>query len=143
MLSALSLGLLFAFSSLANPASAPEPILAESLNWFSPPGNTLLQAAWVLGTEKEAAPYLLRVRLAKGGRIPAHIHPDTRNSTVLAGTLYVGFGDSADNASFVAVPAGGVYVAPANVAHTLWARDGDVEYQESGVGPTGTTPITR
>ena len=86
--------------------------------------------------EKEAAPYVLRVRLDQGGRIPVHTHPDTRNSTVLSGTLYVGFGDIADETKMVAVPAGGVYVAPAHVPHFLWARDGDVVYQEGGVGPT-------
>jgi hypothetical protein len=39
----------------------------------------------------------------------------------------------------VAVPAGGLYVAPASQPHTLWARDGEVVYQEAGTGPTGTT----
>ena len=36
----------------------------------------------------------------------------------------------------VAVPAGAIYVAPANVMHYVWAKDGAVEYQETGVGPT-------
>ena len=120
-------------------AAAPAPVLPDALAWFSPPGNPDLRAAWVLGTEKEAAPYVLRVRLAHGGRIPVHTHPDTRNSTVLSGTLYVGFGDSADDSKRVAVPAGALYVAPANVPHSLWARDGDVIYQEAGVGPTANT----
>jgi quercetin dioxygenase-like cupin family protein len=119
-------------------AAAPAPILPDALSWFGPPGNPALRAAWVLGTEQGAAPYLLRVRLAQGGRIPVHTHPDTRNSTVLSGTLYVGFGDTADEGKMVAVPTGAVYVAPAHVAHFLWARDGDVVYQEGGVGPTAT-----
>jgi len=38
----------------------------------------------------------------------------------------------------IAVPTGAVYVAPANVSHYIWAKDGNVEYQETGVGPTGT-----
>lgn len=125
----------------AQPA-APVPVLPDSLKWFSPPNNALLRAAWVLGTEKGAGTYVLRVALARGGRIPPHTHPDTRNSTVLSGTLYVGFGDVADDARVVVVPAGGLYVVPAHVAHYLWARDGDVVYQESGVGPTGTIPVS-
>jgi quercetin dioxygenase-like cupin family protein len=84
---------------------------------------------------------VFRVRLAQGGKIPVHTHPDTRNSTVLSGTLYVGFGDTADETRVVAVPTGAVYVAPANVPHYLWARDGDVVYQEGGVGPTATVPV--
>ena len=121
--------------AVAQPAS-PAPVLPETLQWSSPPGNPALRAVWVLGTEQGAAPYVLRVRLAQGGRIAVHTHPDTRNSTVLSGTLYVGFGETADETRMVAVPTGAVYVAPAHVPHYLWAKDGDVVYQEGGVGPT-------
>lgn len=120
-------------------ATAPAPVLPDTLHWYSPAGNPSLQAAWVLGAEQARGPYLLRVKLAAGGRIPPHTHPDERNSTILSGTLYVGFGDTFDEAKVVAIPAGGVYVAPANVSHYVWARDGDAVYQEAGVGPTGTT----
>ena len=41
----------------------------------------------------------------------------------------------------VAIPEGAVYVAPANVSHYLWAKDGDVVFQEGGVGPTATTMV--
>jgi quercetin dioxygenase-like cupin family protein len=124
-------------------ADVPQPIDPEQLKWLSPPNNPLLRAAWVLGSEKEHGTYVLRVRLAKDGRIPAHTHPDTRYSTVLSGTLYVGFGATPDESRMVAVPAGAVYVVPANVPHYLWARDGEVTYQEAGTGPTATTPVTR
>jgi len=117
---------------------APTPILPESLKWGGPPQIPELKAAWVLGAEAAAAPYILRVRLLKGGKIPVHTHPDIRNSTVLSGTLYVGFGDTFDESTLVAIPTGGVYVAPAGVMHYLYAKDGDVEYQEGGVGPTAT-----
>lgn len=119
--------------------AAPEPILPETLRWFSPPGNPALQAAWVLGGEDRPGAYLLRVQLAAGGRIPPHTHPDERHTTVLSGTLHVGFGAVFDAAKCIVVPAGGVYVAPAGVPHAVWAREGDVVYQESGNGPTGTT----
>jgi quercetin dioxygenase-like cupin family protein len=93
----------------------------------------------VLGAEKQEGTYVQRVILATGARIPPHTHPDSRYSTVLSGTLYVAFGAKPADADFVAVPAGGLYVAPASQPHTLWARDGEVVYQEAGTGPTGTT----
>jgi len=136
------LGVALLTGSASGQPPAPEPILPDALNWFSPPGNPSLRGAWVIGSEQEAGAYLLRVMLGSGGRIPPHAHPDTRSSTVLSGTLYVGFGDAEEHGSMVAVPAGAVYVAPAHVAHYLWAKDGDVIYQESGFGPTGTTPVT-
>jgi quercetin dioxygenase-like cupin family protein len=122
-------------------APAPEPVLPEALEWFSPPGNAGLKAAWVVGAEQESGLYALRVRLAPGARIAPHTHPDARTSTVLSGTLYVGFGATVDETAMVAVPTGAVYVAPANQPHYLWARDGEVVYQESGVGPTRTVAV--
>lgn len=116
----------------------PLPVLPEDLRWNSPPGMPAVRAAWVLGSESAEGLYALRVTLAKGGRIPPHTHPDTRYTTVLSGTLYVGFGATEDDARMIAITPLGVYVAPANQPHYLWARDGDVVYQEGGMGPTAT-----
>jgi quercetin dioxygenase-like cupin family protein len=122
---------------------APQPLLPESFAWFSPPGIPGLEAAWVVGAEQSPGLYALRVKLAPGTRIAPHTHPDARYSTVLSGTLYVGFGEAVDESAMVAVPAGGLYVAPANQPHYLWARDGEVIYQESGMGPTRTRAVTK
>lgn len=124
-------------------AGEPAPILAGDLHWFSPPTNPAVQGAWVVGAEDKARPYLLRVKLAAGGKIPPHTHPDERSSTVLAGTLYVGFGTTFDETKVVAVPTGAVYVAPAETAHYVWAKDGEVIYQETGGGPTNTIILGR
>ena len=124
-------------------AAEPVPVVPEALQWASPPGNPGVQGAWVVGAEARPGPYLFRVKLAAGARIPPHTHPDERSSTVLAGTLYVGFGASFDETKVVAVPTGAVYVAPAGVAHYVWAKDGAAVYQEAGAGPTGTIPVTR
>jgi quercetin dioxygenase-like cupin family protein len=121
----------------------PVTVRPENLLWFRAPNNPALQGAWVLGAEQKPGPYMLRVKLAAGGRIPPHTHPDERNSTVLSGTMYVGFGEVFDESNLFAVPTGGVYVAPANIPHYLWAKNGEVVYQEAGVGPTATVPIKR
>lgn len=123
--------------------TAPAPISPDALAWTSPPKIPALRAAWMLGAEGKSAPYILRVKLAAGGRIPPHAHPDERSTTVLSGAIYVGFGETFDESEVVAVPAGWVYVAPANVPHYVWAKDGDAIYQEAGVGPTGTSFVER
>ncbi len=123
--------------------TGPAPILPDALRWFSPPGNPSLRGAWMLGGDGQPGPYVLRVAIAAGGRIPPHTHPDTRHTTVLSGSVLVGFGETFDESAMVAVPAGAVYVAPAGVAHYLWARDGDAVYQESGNGPTATAFVAR
>ena len=114
------------------------PRLPETLVWSSPPGNAAVRGAWLLGAENDAAPYVFRVELARGARLPVHTHNDTRVTTVLSGTLYVGFGERFDTAALRAVPTGAVYVAPAGVPHFLAAIDGEVAYQENGFGPTST-----
>lgn len=132
------------FSGLAVAQSiAPEPILPGTLRWGSPPNMPGLQGAWVLGAEQKPGHYIFRVKLPSGARIPPHTHPDERNTTVLTGTIYVGFGKTFDETKVVAVPAGGVYIAPANVPHYIWAKDGDAMYQEAGMGPTRTSFIER
>ena len=118
-------------------ADTPVLKLPGAFTWFSPPDNPSLHGSWELGAEKEPGTYVLRVTLAKGGRIALHVHPDTRYATVLSGTLHVGLGSS--EVTWV-VPPGGVYVIPAKVPHQLWARDGEVVYQEAGTGPTGNLP---
>lgn len=122
---------------------APEPILPTTLHWGSPPDMPGVQGAWVLGNEKKPGLYIMRVKLAAGARILPHTHPDDRHTTVLTGTIYVGFGESFDVAKVVAVPTGAVYIAPANVPHYVWGKVGEAMYQESGVGPTGTSFIER
>lgn len=118
----------------------PLPVLPQNLLWISPPNNPLVKVAWVLGADKKPGVYLLRVKMSPDGKIPPHTHPDERNSTVLSGTIYVGFGEVFDASKVVPIPTGGVYVAPANVPHYVWAKDGEAMYQESGFGPTATLP---
>ena len=137
------LGLILAAPGLcAQESATPEPILPEAFQWGGPPDNPGVRGAWVVGSESAAGLYALRVRLQQGSRIPPHTHPDARYTTVLDGTLYVGFGAEQDDSRLVAVPAGGLYVAPAGVPHYVLARDGNVVYQESGVGPSGMIWLT-
>jgi quercetin dioxygenase-like cupin family protein len=120
------------------PFSGLAPVLPDTLKWAGPPNIPALKVAWMLGSEKDAGPYVLRVKLADGGRIGAHTHPEDRVTSVLSGTLYVGFGTVFDETRVQAVPAGAVYLTPADQPHYVWAKDGDVEYQENGFGPTDT-----
>jgi quercetin dioxygenase-like cupin family protein len=122
----------------AGEAPAVKVIRPEGLTWSTPPAIPDLRSAWLLGAESETGSYVIRVQLKADGKVPVHTHPDTRYSTVLSGTLYVGFGTTVNPVQMVKVPAGAVYVAPANMPHYLWAKDGEVEYQEAGVGPTAT-----
>lgn len=133
-----------ALLSVTAPAQdQPVAIAPEGAVWITHPAMPGVQGAWLVGAENKPGAYHFRVKMAKGARIPPHTHPDERTSTVLSGTIHVGFGAAFDEANVVAIPAGGLYVAPANVPHYIWARDGDAVYQESGVGPTATAVVKR
>ncbi|MES2626548.1 MAG: cupin domain-containing protein, partial [Pseudomonadota bacterium] len=124
---------------LAQEAAAPVPILPGDLKFQGSPALPGAESVWVIGGADKEGIYAQRVKLAKGAVINPHVHSDERFSVVLSGTIYVGFGEKLDETNVVAIPAGGVYIAPAGVPHYVWAKDGPAEYQESGVGPTKTT----
>lgn len=126
-------------STLSAQQAPPTAILPDQMQWQAAPTMPGAQSLWLIGGANQTGIYAQRVKLAQGAMIPPHVHSDERFSVVLSGTIYVGFGTEVDESQVVAVPTGGIYVAPAGVPHYVWARDGAAEYQESGVGPTATT----
>jgi quercetin dioxygenase-like cupin family protein len=94
----------------------------------------------LVGQGRSSGVYAARVRLSPNAKLPPHRHPDDRYTMVLRGTLYVGFGEVFDLNKLITVPEGSLYVAPAGVAHYLWAKE-EVLYQESGTNPTATNYI--
>jgi quercetin dioxygenase-like cupin family protein len=121
----------------------PVVIRPDSLKWADVKDVPGAQSISLVGRGEPNGVYAARVRLVAGARILPHTHPDTRYTQVFSGTIYVGFGEVFDEAKLVAIPAGALYVAPARQPHFLWARDGEVIYQESGTNPTATDFIRR
>ena len=115
--------------------------LPDQIKWTAtPPGITeRAQAAVLAGPLDKANPYTQRVHLAAGGVITPHTHPDARHTTVLSGELYVGLGETIDPAKTTRYPAGSFVVMPGGQVHYSLAKNGEVTYQESGMGPTGTS----
>lgn len=122
----------------AGAGTAPQVIDPLKLPVYAPPGQSSIRARWLTGGEAGPGLYALRVELDAGARLPPHTHPDDRLTTVLEGTLWIGFGAAMDPAAAVPVPAGSAVLAPAGTPHWVWARDGAVRYQENGAGPTKT-----
>ncbi|HEY8386118.1 MAG TPA: cupin domain-containing protein [Porticoccaceae bacterium] len=123
---------------LVAPLQAGKLIDPETATWLNPPALPGVTGSWLIGGENDKGLYQFRVRMQEGARIPPHTHPDPRNTTVLSGTLWVGFGDTVNEDRMLPVRAGSIYEVPAKVPHYLWAKEGAVEYQESGVGPSAT-----
>jgi len=120
------------------PPGSPQIIKPGALAYAGPPQIPALGAAWAIGSERGPGLYALRVKLKSGGVIPPHTHPDARITTVLSGSLLIGFGDTVDEKHAAIAEAGDSYLVPAGAAHFIVARGGDVEYQETGNGGTAT-----
>jgi quercetin dioxygenase-like cupin family protein len=123
----------------AQPAEGAVSLLPDQVKWNPMPANVGPGAESALLTGSLTRPgglYTLRVRLAKSGRVLPHVHPDTRYITVISGDLYSSRGERIAEENLSRFPAGSYYSVPAGAVHFVLARDGEVVFQESGIGPT-------
>lgn len=102
----------------------------------SRPGH--MAVALLYGDMAQAGLYAARVLIPAGLKVMPHRHPESRVVAVVSGTLLVGFGERFDASELKALPAGSFFTEPPGRAHFVWARDGDVVVQVSGIGPSGT-----
>ena len=123
------------------PSEALEParLAPDDLKWVGTPNG--VYSARLAGDDKAAGMYVIRVRFPANFKVQPHFHPDDRVTTVLSGTLYVGYGEQFDEGTLKALPAGSIWTEPAKQAHFVWAKDGEVTIQVVGNGPSASTPI--
>jgi quercetin dioxygenase-like cupin family protein len=92
------------------------------------------QTVLIFGDPKKEGPYIFRVKLPAGYKLPAHKHTDTRTVTVLQGSYWSGVGEKFDQSKLQKFTWGSFYTTEANVPHFSWAET-DVIIQEMGQGP--------
>jgi len=97
--------------------------------------------AVVYGDPTKPGLYATRLNSPPGLRVLPHTHPEDRIYTVLSGTLYLGIGESYDEAKLQAYPAGSVVYLPAKLSHYQYAKADGYVIQISGMGPTDLTFI--
>ena len=130
---------LFMMSGFAQSALQPARLTPDELKWAPTPTGT--QRANLGGDDKKAGLYLYRVKFPANFRNTPHFHPDDRVVTVMSGTLYVGYGEQFDEAQLKPLPAGSIWTEPAKTPHFVWAKNGEVVIQVSGVGPSAVTLV--
>jgi quercetin dioxygenase-like cupin family protein len=122
-------------------AAASTDAWTEGVRFVAMGSAVNAEAATVAGAQNAAGLYTVRVKIAKGGSIAPHTHPDTRILTVVSGEVWYGFGDKVDLANAKLYATGAVFTVPANAPHWAEATTSDVVYQEAGMGPTAFTPV--
>jgi hypothetical protein len=96
-----------------------------------PPGAKI---AVLEGDPFKEGPYVMRIKVPDGYRIPPHVHAKPERLTVISGTLYFGMGNKFDDKAGRALPAGSFGMWPAGMNHFGWTK-GETVLQLHGTGP--------
>ena len=136
-LTAMSLALLGAAASAGQEMlmKGNDVVAAPGLAWTAvksiPPGA---QMVLLYGSPDKPGPYIVRVKLPAGYRLPPHRHEDARAVTVLEGNYWSAVGDTFDQSKLKKFGPRDYYTTDAGVNHFAWAET-DVIIQEMGMGP--------
>jgi quercetin dioxygenase-like cupin family protein len=131
-------------SGLSAAAQAQEGVvkLPDQIEWKAPAVSPGPSTAALYGDPSKPSVYVARTKLPAGFKFLPHTHPDEwRTVVVLSGTLYFGLGDKWDEGKLKTYPTGTFFSEPKNTPHFVWAKDGEVIIQVTGMGPSGTTLI--
>src|SRR6476660_10261938 len=85
------------------------PINSGDLKW-GPAPPTLPKGAEITvlsGDPSKDGPFVLRLKMPSGYKVPAHSHPTTENVTVVSGQFHIGLGDTLDEKKAIELTAGG------------------------------------
>jgi quercetin dioxygenase-like cupin family protein len=92
------------------------------------------QVAVLEGDPSKQGPFVMRVKLPDGYRIPPHTHPKAERLTVISGTFFVGQGATFDTKKGHPMSAGTFGTWPAGMQHFVWT-EGETVIQLHGEGP--------
>ena len=140
---ALAAAFAFALGAAAARAQEIKALVPDDIPWTQRRSAPDVFFAAVYGEQSQAGPYAFRIRAQAGHALPPHTHPDERTITVLSGTYWAGVGATYDAARLVPYPAGTFYVIPAGLPHYAAVLEGEVVFQEAGIGPSRFDVIQR
>jgi hypothetical protein len=96
-----------------------------------PPGAKI---AVLEGNPAKAGPFVFRVKVPDGYRIPPHTHPKHERVTIIKGTFHLGMGERFDVTRGERLPAGAYGMWPPGMKHYVWV-EGETIVQFHGDGP--------
>jgi quercetin dioxygenase-like cupin family protein len=131
-------GLLLAGPLAAMAQDRQKVVPATEVPWVEAPSSIPPGAhvALLYGDPSKQELFVMRLKMPAGYKIPPHSHPKPEVITVLSGTVKLGIGETADEATAQTMPAGSFYVIPPNTAHFTAAVEETV-IQLSVNGPWG------
>jgi len=117
-------------------AKGPHVCSPADMKWHDGPPSLPRGAKVALleGDPAKAGPFVLRVKMPDGYRVPPHTHPKTERVTVLSGEFYIGMGEKFDEKAAKLMAAGSYGHWPAGMKHFAWVK-GETVIQLHGTGP--------
>lgn len=108
----------------------------DALKWQDGPPSLPPGAKFAVleGDPTKPGPFVFRVKVPDGYRIPPHTHPKPERVTVIAGTFNLGMGNTFDMTKGEAMPAGTYGTWPPGMKHYVWMK-GETVVQFHGDGP--------
>jgi len=86
------------------------------------------------GDPSKEGPFVFRVKVPDGYRMPPHTHPKLERVTVISGIFNLGMGEKFDENATTPLPAGSYGCWPPGMKHFVWAK-GETIVQFHGMGP--------
>jgi len=130
--------------ALAAPADEPSmggmdgPRLhpADAIEWKPGPASLPkgAQIAVLEGDPAAEGPFVFRVKVPDGYRIPPHTHPKVERVTVISGTFHLGMGEKFEAEKAKPMPAGTYGYWPPGMKHFVHVK-GETVVQFHGMGP--------
>jgi quercetin dioxygenase-like cupin family protein len=120
----------------ADPATGPVIVNPAEIKWQDAPPSLPKGAkiAVLHGDPGKSGPYVMRLKMPAGYKIPPHWHTQDENLTVLTGTFNLGYGDQPTAAAAHALKAGGFHYLPGKSHHYAFTKVPAV-VQVHGEGP--------
>jgi anti-sigma factor ChrR (cupin superfamily) len=108
----------------------------DDLKWQDGPASLPPGAKFAVleGDPTKPGPFVFRVKVPDGYKIPPHTHPKPERVTVVSGTFHLGMGDEFDATKTEALPAGTYGTWPKGMKHFVMVK-GETVVQFHGDGP--------
>ena len=122
-------------------ASGMTVIVPGDIKWQKSKGMPYgMRIMYVYGNPSKPGPYVFRIRVPSGYKIPPVKYPDDRVTTILKGKMWNAEGERYDPMKMDEWEAGTTFVTKAGTPHFQWART-ELILQIVGQGPID-NPVT-
>jgi quercetin dioxygenase-like cupin family protein len=109
------------------------------LHWTDYPNRPGVKLVMIEGDLNKPGPFLMRVKFPANYKLGPHTHPGIEHTTVISGSIRVGYG-TRDDGPMETLGPGTVLITLAGTPHFL-ATTEEAVVQTHGIGPWGSTPV--